>query len=236
MLRRLLTTIAFVAAVAALPAHAQERIPITIVDVLEGDLVRAADINGRVEQIHLAGIDAPELGHPRLGAQCWARESLLRTRELLPPGLAATFELEETQRDIDGRLLGYIYVGDRNVSQILATEGHAIYADIPPSARYGLTLIAASETAARLKLGMWGACVAQPPTPILPAASPDAGSITPIGPGECPEELPIKGNRSTPTLWIYHLPTGASYERTWAEECFATEDDARRAGYRASQR
>jgi hypothetical protein len=61
-----------------------------------------------------------------------------------------------------------------------------------------------------------------------------------VGPqgADCPPSHPIKGNqgsRST-TEWIYHLPGGASYRVTVPEECFASEAEARAAGYRRSLR
>lgn len=52
----------------------------------------------------------------------------------------------------------------------------------------------------------------------------------------CPAGYPIKGNQSSSGEWIYHVPGGAYYDRTNPEECFATERDARDAGYRKSQR
>jgi hypothetical protein len=45
----------------------------------------------------------------------------------------------------------------------------------------------------------------------------------------CPEAFAIKGNASSR---IYHLPGEPSYARTIPELCFATEDDARAAGFR----
>jgi len=51
----------------------------------------------------------------------------------------------------------------------------------------------------------------------------------------CPEGYPIKGNHSSSGELIYHVPGGAFYERTKPEECFASEHDARAAGYRASK-
>ena len=49
------------------------------------------------------------------------------------------------------------------------------------------------------------------------------------GSPNCPDEFPIKGNANSR---IYHLPGEPSYERTIAELCFATEEDAAAAGYR----
>lgn len=62
---------------------------------------------------------------------------------------------------------------------------------------------------------------------------------TPVLPvrGRCPERYVIKGNRTTTSgEWIYHVPAGQYYTATEPEECFASEADARAAGYRRSQR
>ena len=73
----------------------------------------------------------------------------------------------------------------------------------------------------------------QPVTPTPPSApaATGGGVALPTG-GDCPSEAPIKGNQSG----IYHVPGGQFYDRTNAEECFASESAAQDAGYRASQR
>lgn len=65
-----------------------------------------------------------------------------------------------------------------------------------------------------------------------PAAAPAQGPAEPVG-DDCPPGFPIKGNQGDE--WIYHVPGGRSYSRTKPEQCFATEADARSAGYRAAQ-
>ena len=57
-----------------------------------------------------------------------------------------------------------------------------------------------------------------------------AGSIRGDGSGSCPADYPIKGNKSSK---IYHTPEISSYQGTKAEWCFASEDDAIAAGFRA---
>ncbi len=59
-----------------------------------------------------------------------------------------------------------------------------------------------------------------------------SGAIAGTGEAECPEGYPIKGNASSN---IYHLPGQSSYDKTIPEICFASEDDATAAGYRASK-
>ncbi|HET7717949.1 MAG TPA: trigger factor, partial [Bauldia sp.] len=64
------------------------------------------------------------------------------------------------------------------------------------------------------------------------AAEAPAGSVAGTGESDCPDGYPIKGNASS---MIYHLPGQGSYENTIPEICFATEEDAGNAGYRASK-
>lgn len=64
-------------------------------------------------------------------------------------------------------------------------------------------------------------------TPAMPS-----GQVAPIN-GECPITHPIKGNKGSMGALIYHNRDSASYDRTHPEVCFATEQDAEAAGYRA---
>jgi hypothetical protein len=69
---------------------------------------------------------------------------------------------------------------------------------------------------------------ARQPAEELPSSLPGEG-------GHCPYTHPIKGNKSSSGELIYHLPGSRFYERTNPEMCFATEDAARAAGYRAAK-
>lgn len=55
------------------------------------------------------------------------------------------------------------------------------------------------------------------------------GSVRGDGSPNCPTGYPIKGNARSR---IYHMPTDSSYEATVPELCFATEEDAKAAGFR----
>jgi trigger factor len=59
-----------------------------------------------------------------------------------------------------------------------------------------------------------------------------SGSVAGTGDAACPDDFPIKGNASS---MIYHLPGQSSYDNTIPEICFASEEDATAAGYRASK-
>lgn len=62
----------------------------------------------------------------------------------------------------------------------------------------------------------------------------ETGPVQPSG-GECPSGTPIKGNVSMSGEKIYHAPGWQYYNKTGAEECFKTSEEAEAAGYRASQ-
>ncbi len=51
---------------------------------------------------------------------------------------------------------------------------------------------------------------------------------------DCPDHAPIKGNQGEDE-WIYHLPSNEYYEETNPEECFASEEGAKAAGYRPAK-
>ncbi len=59
------------------------------------------------------------------------------------------------------------------------------------------------------------------------------GAVAGNGSRTCPAGYPIKGNGGS---MIFHVPGTASYDATIPEWCFATEDDAVSAGFRAPRR
>jgi hypothetical protein len=70
--------------------------------------------------------------------------------------------------------------------------------------------------------------------PIETAVFAESGQWIPTdGAHDCPAEFPIKGNSNS---HIYHLPGGASYNATIPNICFASEEAAEAAGFRATKR
>jgi hypothetical protein len=59
------------------------------------------------------------------------------------------------------------------------------------------------------------------------------GAVAGDGTRTCPVDYPVKGNGGS---MIYHLPGTSSYDNTIPEWCFATEDSAIAAGFRAPRR
>ncbi|HEU4793087.1 MAG TPA: hypothetical protein VFS96_05470 [Nitrolancea sp.] len=69
-------------------------------------------------------------------------------------------------------------------------------------------------------------------TPASGQTGSNQGSAEPESETTCPSGYPVKGNVRTNGERLYHVPGQSSYGRTHPECCFATEADARSAGYR----
>ena len=65
----------------------------------------------------------------------------------------------------------------------------------------------------------------------------DRPGIEPDKSGDCPPSHPIKGNFTTHSgeQCIYHMPGQRFYNKTKAEQCYATEEDARQDECRKSK-
>jgi hypothetical protein len=81
--------------------------------------------------------------------------------------------------------------------------------------------------------GPSGAASTAPSSASSKPATKHPAVTAPISAHDCPSWAPIKGNASS---HVYHLPTGASYDATEPEACFATEAAAQADGYRAAKR
>jgi len=111
--------------------------------VHDGDTVTCLDEQRRPQKIRLQGIDAPEHGQPYGDA----------ARRTLAGKLAAgAVRVEGTARDQHGRLLGTLWIDDRDLNRELVAEGWAW-------AFGGFAtdddLIAAEAAARRQRLGLW---------------------------------------------------------------------------------
>ena len=164
--------------------------------------------------VRLIGIDAPDVG------ECGYDNATRLAESLAPAGTTVTLTLPVEHDDTDDydRLLRYVAVGTTDIglrqikkgsqAKFDATDG---YDEHPRQKQYRKQDIKHRDY----------------------CANHDLRSYRPISTNVCPRKAPIKGNRSDE--WIYHLPKGDQfYKVTNPEECFASEDGAKKAGYRAA--
>lgn len=143
---------------------AADRETATIEWVVDGDTVRLDD--GR--QVRLVQIDAPEAG-----SECFGRDA---TRALiaLAKGERVMLERDPALDDVDtyGRLLRYVFVGERNLNLALVADGAAApYFFRRQRGRYAEDLDAAVDEARAEDRGLWAACP-------LARLEPGLGSVT----------------------------------------------------------
>jgi len=119
-----------------------------VIKVLDGDTLVME--NG--EKVRFIGVNSPETGQP------YSVQSTQMTKEFVL-GKVVRLETDTTPRDRYGRLLAYVYRGDRMINEELIRRGVAIVETIPPNVKYELQLKNAQRDARANCEGLWvGLC------------------------------------------------------------------------------
>ncbi len=139
----------------------------TVTRVVDGDTFEA-QMEGRVEDVRLIGIDTPETVKPGTPVQCFGpRASHFSKRLLSGRRVRLVFGVE--RRDVYGRLLAYVRLlpagrhrpGSRRptfVNALLVRRGLARSLTIPPNDRFAPLFRQLELRAARSGRGLWSAC------------------------------------------------------------------------------
>jgi micrococcal nuclease len=121
--------------------------------VVDGDTISVA-IGNRIEKVRYIGINTPEIHHPTKGAEPYgavAREANARLVE----GRWVNLVLDVQQRDSFGRLLAYVYIGNRFINAELVWQGYAEAATYPPNVRYADYFVGLQRQARESRRGLW---------------------------------------------------------------------------------
>lgn len=121
----------------------------------------------------------------------------------------------------------------------LVANGYATSYTYPPDVRYSKLFTSLATTARQNHWGLW---MNRDSSQKAKAKAPAKTHNQPVK-NQAPKYTPpattqgsIKGNINKKGEKIYHVPGGAYYNRTIAEEYFNTEAEAQAAGYRRSKR
>lgn len=207
-----------------------------VAEIIDGGTIKI-ELGGRTETVRYIGIDTPEMNHPTKEREPGAPEATEVNRYLVA-GQQVRLELDVRERDRDGRLLAYVWVGDRMVNAEMIRRGYAQLLTVPPNVRHQELFIKLHRDARAQKSGLW----ATPSDTVTPGPSATVAEVAPGVPAQdawtCPASHPIKGNFTTSSgeRCIYHVLGGAWYGKTKPERCYATEEQARRDGCRRSKR
>jgi endonuclease YncB( thermonuclease family) len=129
---------------------------VRVLRVVDGDTIEI-ELDGGREDLRLIGIDTPETVKPGTPVQCYGPRASAFTHGLLE-GRTVRVVFGVERRDVYGRLLGYVSLGDRMVNAILVRRGLARTLTIPPNDRFAPLFDRLELEAARAGRGLWDAC------------------------------------------------------------------------------
>lgn len=124
--------------------------------VVDGDTVEV-QLDGEEEDVRYIGVDTPETVKPEEPVQCFGPQASDFNHRLVERQ-RVRLVFDEERRDVYGRLLAYVYLGDRFVNAELVRRGFARTLTIPPNDRFAERLKRLEIEAARTGRGLWGAC------------------------------------------------------------------------------
>ena len=129
---------------------------VDVIRVVDGDTI-LVDLDGREEYVRYIGVDTPESVKPGERPECFGLESSLFNRRQVE-GRTVRLEVGEEERDRFGRLLAYVFVGNRMVNAELLRAGMAETLTIAPNDRFAKRFGGLEEGARRSSLGIWRFC------------------------------------------------------------------------------
>ena len=210
-------------------------IPATVVRVVDGDTLKAT-VDGKEETVRLILVDTPETVHPSKPVQPFGPEASDFAKETLE-GKEVELELDVSERDQYGRILAYVWIGDKMFNEMLLEKGLARVSVFPPDVKY-VDRFREIESKARQKgIGIWSIenYATEEGYNETSEKQNNTGSTSEKASANC-DDPKIKGNINSSGEKIYHVPGGQFYDVTNPEEMFCTEEEAQAAGYRKSKR
>ncbi|MGH7301252.1 MAG: thermonuclease family protein, partial [Candidatus Rokuibacteriota bacterium] len=217
-----LLTLAATSGWAQLPGRPRS-LPGAVVKVVSGDTIHVF-VNGQVERVRYIGVAAPDPGDaaPDSGEPL-GREALAFNRALTN-AKNVRIELDVQERDAEGRMLAYVWLGDVMVNAEIIGHGFGQVVTGGPNVRHQETLLRRQERARASKLGIW-----RTGGPARPKAAQARPGVAPKTRWRCPSSHPIKGDFNTYSAerCIYYVPGSTAYLESRSGRCYATEDEAR---------
>ncbi len=124
--------------------------------VIDGDTIEVS-IDGQADEVRYIGIDTPETVKPGTPVECFGPQaSALNHRLVEHRAVRLVFDRE--RRDVYGRLLAYVYVGNDFVNARLVRLGYARTLTIPPNVAHAGLFHRLARAAGRAGRGLWRSC------------------------------------------------------------------------------
>ena len=229
-----------------------------VVRVIDGDTI-AVRIDKKVLTVRYIGINTREAKMPADSMIAGPTEAAEFNRALVL-GQTVRLEMDQQEKDAQGRTLAYVYVGDLMVNAEMVANGYASVAITPPNAMHEDMLQQLQRQARLLKVGRWrDSPYISSREPARKGGATQSASVSPAGsrqiqtprqfgsvdrPGAephdawtCPISHPVKGMLLPGSNErVFHLPGGEGYAKTQPERCYANAEEAREDGGHRAQR
>lgn len=124
-----------------------------IVRVVDGDTMKVT-IGKKEETIRLLIVDTPETKDPNKPIQPFGKEATAYAVKNLD-GKSVKLELDVSERDRYGRLLVYLWIGDKLFNEMLLKNGLARVAVYQPNVKYVDQFRAAQKAAQKARINIW---------------------------------------------------------------------------------
>lgn len=139
------------------PTSAGETVPgVEVLRVVDGDTIEV-DLEGSEEDVRYIGIDTPETVKPDSPVECFGPQASERNHELVEDR-TVRLEFDRERRDVYGRLLAYVFVGDQFVNAELIEGGFARTLEIEPNTSRAGELNRLEAEAGAAGRGLWESC------------------------------------------------------------------------------
>jgi micrococcal nuclease len=124
--------------------------------VIDGDTIEVS-IDGQADEVRYIGIDTPETVKPETPVECFGPQASALNHRLVQHR-AVRLGFDRERRDVYGRLLAYVYVGNDFVNARLVALGYARTLTIPPNVAHAGLFHRLARAAGRAGRGLWGSC------------------------------------------------------------------------------
>ncbi len=136
-----------------------------VIKVIDGDTFT---INSG-QKIRMIGMNTPEVHHPHKPVECYGKEAMEKTRELIE-GKLVRLEKDTENTDHFGRLLRYVYLKNTSflsffssspevfINSYLVENGYARFMSIKPNTHFAHQLYLQQKEAKLHHKGLWSSC------------------------------------------------------------------------------
>ena len=131
---------------------------VELLRVVDGDTL-IARLNNKKERLRLVGMNAPESVKPNSPVECFGQEASHHIKDILGHSSSLKFmeDFSQGSRDRFGRLLGYIFIDEKNLAEQMIFDGYAYeytYHKNHPY-KYQYDFKRAEKNARKEKRGLW---------------------------------------------------------------------------------